>query len=320
MKKVLILFGKSDWRKSRPFGNGKYRYSYEYFYDLCKKNGIQMYRASYQWYDYRRKIFKHAWAFEETNGSWKRAENIKPDLVFDKTKPKSEQYAAVEKISRNYKVFNNPEFTKIIDNKLNTQMLFSEWSKKNSVIENNNDLENVIGGIKSDKVVLKPINQSGGDNVIIGSKKDVLKEVAEKKIKISNWIAQEFIDSSNGIPGVMKGVHDFRLVMANNEVAYAYYRKPAEGSLLANIAKGGTMEIVSEEKIPESVRPILEKSKEIFAGFNEKLYTIDLMFDQSEKPWVVELNSMPGMYFEPGQERTRKIFYERLLGIFNKIT
>ena len=57
MKKVLILYGRSDWRKSKPFKNKQYQYSYEYFYDLCKRNKIQMYRASYEWYDYEKNVF-----------------------------------------------------------------------------------------------------------------------------------------------------------------------------------------------------------------------------------------------------------------------
>ncbi len=48
MKKVMILFGKSDWEKAEPFNNLDCKYSYEYFYTLCKENNIQMYRTSYQ--------------------------------------------------------------------------------------------------------------------------------------------------------------------------------------------------------------------------------------------------------------------------------
>jgi D-alanine-D-alanine ligase-like ATP-grasp enzyme len=42
------------------------------------------------------------------------------------------------------------------------------------------------------------------------------------------------------------------------------------------------------------------------------------MFDEKRKPWIVELNSMPGMYFEPGQEKTRKYFYKELLKVFKR--
>lgn len=316
MKKVLILFGKSNWRKSRPFSNKKYMYSYEYFYDLCKKNGIQMYRASYQWYNFEKKVFSHAWIFEEKGGVWSKVENIKPDLIFDRTKPNLEQRLNVDNISVDFEVFNNTEFTKIIDNKLNTSLLFSKWSKKNFIVNKNDDLERIMKKIKSRKIVLKPIDQSGGANVIIGEKKYVAEKIKKEKIKINNWIIQEFIDSSKGIPGIMKGIHDLRIVLVNDDVAYSYFRKPAEGSLLANIAQGGAMEIIPIEKIPNSIFSILERAKDIFSGFENKLYTIDLMFDEDGKPWIVELNSMPGMYFEPGQEKTRESFYLKLLELF----
>ncbi|TSD02034.1 MAG: Uncharacterized protein Athens071425_188 [Parcubacteria group bacterium Athens0714_25] len=47
MNKVLILFGKTPLNKKRPFANKDHQCCYEYFYSLCAKENIQMYRASY---------------------------------------------------------------------------------------------------------------------------------------------------------------------------------------------------------------------------------------------------------------------------------
>ncbi|MFA6386836.1 MAG: hypothetical protein WCW04_03670, partial [Candidatus Paceibacterota bacterium] len=80
MKKVLILLGKNDWNVKEPFKDKQYQDSYELFYSLCRENGIEMSRASYEWYDYEKNIFKNAWTFSEFDG-WKKVHDIKPDLI-----------------------------------------------------------------------------------------------------------------------------------------------------------------------------------------------------------------------------------------------
>jgi glutathione synthase/RimK-type ligase-like ATP-grasp enzyme len=320
MRKVMILFGKDSWKKSKPFSNKKYMYSYEYFYTLCKKKGIQIYRASYEWYDYEDKLFKYAWVFEKNSGIWKRAYNIKPDLIYDKTKSTPEAYLKSSLIRNNYAFFNDIEFSKIIDNKLAVGMLFPDWSKKSQLMK---DLKHLSLALKKiperKKLVLKPVNLSGGENVFIGTKAELMRKIKSSKIKIIDWMLQDFIDSSEGIPGIMRGVHDLRLVIIDTEVIYAYYRKPAEGSLLANLAQGGSMEIVPLKKLPKSVSPIIKRANQLFSGFKHKIYTIDLMFNKKKVPWIVELNSMPGMYFAPGQEKDRDFFYNKLATVFRDI-
>ena len=129
MKKVMILFGRSDWEKAKPFDNKDYQYSYEYFYDLCRENGIQMYRASYQWYDYEKNLFKYAWIYEGSGGKWQKVENIEPDLIYDKTKSRAEVYYKKELIAQTYPFINDLNFTKIVDDKFVTSLIFPQWSK-----------------------------------------------------------------------------------------------------------------------------------------------------------------------------------------------
>lgn len=314
MKKVLILFGKSDWNKSKPFNNRNYRYSYEYFYTLCKKSGIQMYRASYEWYDYDKKYFKYAWIYEGENANWKRVYNIKPDLVYDKTKARMEVYYKKELIRKKYPFINNLEFTRLIDDKLTTSLLFEKWSKKSWLVENKNDLANALKNIKSKKAVLKPLVESGGKGVRIGNKKDLM---AISRLS-GPCIVQEFIDSSKGVPGFSRGVHDLRLVMVNEKVIYAYIREPRKGGLLANLAQGGTLTVVPKNKLPKSLYPIVAYANKLFSTFNPRIYCVDFMFDKSKKPWIVELNSMPGLFFTPEEKPSMIRMYKELLKMFKK--
>ena len=314
MKKVLILFGKSNWKKSRPFENRDYQYFYEYFYTLCKKNGIQMYRASYEWYDYKKNIFKYAWIYEGENVKWKRVFNIKPDLIYDKTVARLEVYYKKELISKKYRLINNREFTQIIDDKLIISLIFKNWSKKSWLINNKNELKNLVSQIKTNKIVLKPLLGSGGKGIKILNKKNLLQKAVIDQV----YLAQEFIESSRGIPGVSKGRHDLRLVMVNEKIVYAYIREPHEGGYLANLAQGGTLTIVPLPKLPKSVMPIILHANEIFKIFEPRIYSIDFMFDKKKRPWVIELNSMPGLYFTPSEKPSMIKMYKELLLVFKK--
>jgi glutathione synthase/RimK-type ligase-like ATP-grasp enzyme len=315
MKKVLILFGKSNWKSAKPFKNKDYQYSYEFFYSLCKKNGIQMYRASYEWYDYEKHIFRHAWLYKGEGGKWEKTANIKPDLVYDKTKARMEVYYKKELIHQKYPFLNNLEFTKLIDDKLNTSMLFEKWSKKSWLVENKDDLTRILPYIKSDMVVLKPTLDSGGKDIQILHKKDAIKKSALGRV----FIAQEFVDSSRGVPGVSKKIHDLRLIFINNKLIYSYIREPKPGNLLANLAQGGSLALVPEKKLPKSLAPIIKHTNELFKIFNPRIFAIDFMFDEKKRPWIVELNSMPGLFFTPEEKPSMIKMYKELLKIFKSL-
>jgi glutathione synthase/RimK-type ligase-like ATP-grasp enzyme len=314
MKKVMILFGESDWKKAKPFNNKDYQYSYEYFYDLCQKNGIQMYRASYEWYDYKKHLFKHAWIFEGKGGLWKKVKNVNPDLIYDKTKARTEVYFKKELIGKAYSFINKLEFAQLIDNKLTVSLLFKKWSKKNWVIENKNDLKKFLPKIKTSLAVLKPLIESGGKGIQILNKKDIL-----KKSKIDRpYLLQEFIDSFGGVPGVSHKMHDLRLVFVNNKLIYSYIREPRKGSFLANLAQGGSLIIVPKNKLPKSLSPIIQYANELFKTFEPRVYSIDFMFDEKKRPWIVELNSMPGLFFTPEEKQSMLEMYKELLKVFRK--
>ncbi|MDO8240549.1 MAG: ATP-grasp domain-containing protein [Candidatus Moranbacteria bacterium] len=312
MQKVMILFGKSDWRKAKPFANKDYQYSYEYFYSLCKKNNIQMYRASYQWYDHTNNLFKYAWLYEGEGGKWKKVKNIKPALVYDKTKARMEVYHIKELIGQNYPFINDQIFTRLIDDKFTTSLIFEKWSKKNWLIQNHADLKKTLPKITTSKVVLKPLMESGGKGVQVLNKKDAASKAQIEGVSL----IQDFIDSSNGVPGVSTAMHDLRVVMINEKIIYAYIREPQAGSYLANLAQGGSLKIVPKEKLPKALLPIINFANNALASFNPRIFSIDFMFDENKKPWVVELNSMPGLFFTPEEKPYMLEMYAELLQVF----
>lgn len=313
MKKVLILFGKSDWKDSSLFSNKAFQASYECLYSLAKQNGIQMYRASYQWYDYEKHIFEYAWTYED-EGGWKSARGIKPDLIYDKTKAGTETYYKKELIAKHYRFVNSLRFTQMLDDKLITSMIFHRWSKKSWIVNNPEKLRKILPKIKSRKLVVKPISESGGKNVQI-----IQKNEAINKVTFSNdYIIQEFIDSSSGVPGVSENMHDLRLIFVNNKISYAYIREPKEGNYLANLSQGGSLSVIPTDNIPYSLQPIIRCANRVFETFNPRIYSIDFMFDENKRPWIVELNSMPGLYFTSEEKPYMLGLYQELIEVFLK--
>jgi glutathione synthase/RimK-type ligase-like ATP-grasp enzyme len=311
MKKVLVLFGKKDWKENSWKEEDKYKRCYEYMYDMAKENGIQMYRASYTWYDSQNKLFKFAWSYQ--NKSWIRAENIKPDLVYDKTKFSTEVHCIKETIAKNYRVLNHPEFTMVANNKLFTSWIFPEFFKKYYKVFKQEQLIKILDKLRTKKVVIKPTYGSGGANV------EIIDKTKARRLNIQDpVIVQEFIDSSGGISGICQSLHDLRLVFVDDKLIYSYIREPKKGLLLANVALGGTMTIVKPENLPKSLDPIIEKVSKTFSFYNPKIFTIDLIFDKNQRPWIVELNTMPGIYFTPDQYKWRDKFYLAVISLLNK--
>lgn len=309
MKKVLILFGEKDWN-GPAFADmtSGYTLCYEYLYRLANQYGVQLYRASYKWYDDKNNIFLYAWTFK--NNLWIRDYNIKPDLIYDKTKLKPKPTFFKAMLSTTYTIVNDIEFSGLIDNKLFVSLLFPQHCKKQYKINNLNDLTNITNTIPGDKIVIKPATDSGGKNVHIITKKDTNKLNLQFPI-----LAQEFIDSSNGIPKITSSLHDLRLVFIENELIYSYIRTPQKNSFLANLSQGGSMQIIPKNNLPKSIDALIFDVQNTLSTFQNKIYTIDIMFDENQKPWVIELNSMPGLFFTEEQHSERKRVYLAIIDL-----
>ena len=148
-------------------------------------------------------------------------------------------------------------------------------------------------------------------------------EIVEKgKIpaKISrNTIVQEMIDASKGVPGITRGVADLRVTIINGKIMHPYVRKAAKGSLFSNVSRGAKM--IFAKKIPKSALEISKKIDKRLSKFKNRIYTIDIMFDQNSKPWVIELNSKPGFvghYQFKGSKAVDAAYHEIFKGLTAK--
>lgn len=313
MKKVLILFKEKKWEEDTDIKKSDYQYSYELMSAIFLKNNIKLYRASYEWFNMEKSIFLFTWTFE--NNKWTRCYNIKPDIIFDKTPLRLKFNNILQNLSEIFPFINPIEFASLVANKRFLPFLVSPYIKKQINISNKKNIEN-IKLLNSEKVVIKPASLNRGTGVKILSKKTAFKLISDSQNPYS-YVVQEFIDSKNGIPNIMKGVHDLRVIMLNKKIIHTYYRKPPKNSLLANISLGGSKEFLDIKLLPQSVLEIIDYVNNIFSSFKNIHYSIDLMFDENKKPWIIEFNAHPGMLFKPKDENIAIKVYKDLASLFS---
>jgi glutathione synthase len=126
---------------------------------------------------------------------------------------------------------NNKLYTTTFNDPHNSYLPITHVSK------NKANIRKMIDDMPGDKVILKPLNASGGHGVI------VLEKNAQSSI---NSILDFYIHSQEEnyvivqeyIEGAENG--DVRVLMLNGKYIGAYNRKPAEGEVRANIQQGGT--------------------------------------------------------------------------------
>ena len=182
----------------------------------------------------------------------------------------------------------------LCNDKFATYSMFKKVSPKTKQVENKKEWLDAIHASPGKMVVSKPVTDSAGNGVIIGLKQDVIDQVADVKFPA---IVQRFINTSNGIPGLIDGIHDFRVLVLNGKIMYSYTRQPAkDGEYRANVALGGVMNIINNSEIPESalnlVKKVVKKIEEV--GAVNYLIAIDMGFTMGGEPKLIELNSKPG--------------------------
>jgi len=169
----------------------------------------------------------------------------------------------------------------------------SEYMPQTLLIESEEDIPEVVSKIKTDWVVLKPFNGLKGLGIFIGSKE----KAGDFKFneKFSKYVAQEFVDTGGGIPGLTPGLHDLRIAVVNGEIVWAHIRIPLKGSYLANAARGGNLTEVNPKLIPKNIKEIVSKiSDRFYNEYDNPVYSLDFGIGKDGKPYIFEINDQIG--------------------------
>lgn len=308
-KKVGICFSR-QFEGIGPLDHiGPKRPVYIRLLKLCKKKGWGTFVLTRKTYK-GKGVFEGCWKF--VDGKFECvAKPVKIDLVYDRSAgvhfPPEGDESLIWVNKRDFKILAWDKWAAFQE--------VGECMPQTLFVEKESDLENVLSKIKTDWVVLKPFNGLKGFGVFIGPKVEALNFKFPKGYK--RYIAQEFVDTSKGILGITKGMHDLRIAIVNGSPVWSHVRVPANGSFMANAAQGGTLTEVDYKKVPQAITNIVDKiSKLFFEKYDNPIYSLDFGIGKNGKPYIFEINDQIG--FPKWEMKQRDAFLNALVENFKQ--
>jgi len=291
MKVIGVLWDEEvSWEGEKPF-SGQSNESYSYFSERAREKGVKLVQAHYEWY--KDGALNQAWVFD---GEWRKVENMELDGVFDKFHFDEDTKKIKEDIDVEVGIINDPELEQLCKDKLMTYERFSERIPATRKFSEENTLE-MLG--EYGKVVLKPRFAFGGKGIHILEQGDEVPEIE------SRYIVQRFVDSSGGIEEIVDGTHDLRAIIVNGDLKASYVRYSEDGEI-SNVAQGGSQHSIDLEKFPDSALELVEEVYQEIS-FDPIFFSVDIFFDSDGRPWIVELNSKPGIGYYGDQKMKRRL-------------
>lgn len=306
MKKIAVLWDERYLSENveedgSPFYDKKIKDAIEFMAEKGRERDLEIYVAHYS--QYENGGLKKFWYFNET---WKTGEDVEMDLVYDKFYFNEETKKLKRKIDKDVGLFNKPEFEEFCKDKFRVYEIFPDCMP---ITFKASDLGEALKEIETEKVVMKPRFGSGGEDVEVvdrGEVEETLSKFKEKNLEEDDVVVQEFKDSSLGIPFLdVEGVHDLRVVVVDGNLSYSSIRTPKEG-YISNVSRGGDMEILEAGELPEEIVEAVSKIDRELERYGKRIYSADFMYDENERPWLIELNSKPGVKFGERQVTERK--------------
>ncbi|HAU99540.1 MAG: ATP-grasp domain protein [Microgenomates group bacterium GW2011_GWF2_45_18] len=278
MKNIGVFFSQPE-KMGYPFNKpGEYWQSYQELNQEAEDAGATLYIVRSQATYLGKGVFSKSWRFQ--NGELIDSGKIKIDVLYKKSPFISD--GAIP-------VLNNEEIDEICTNKWITYRLFPQYCPIAVLANTESEFLSSLNKITSATKVIKPLDGAEGDHVYIGDTAFLQK--CPKKYPL---IIQDFIDSSGGIPGLVEGMHDFRIALMNGKVVFSYIRTPPKNSFLANVAQGGLQTTVDPEKIPQAALDLVMAVDAQMSRFGTRYYGIDIALSPTGYK-IIELNSRLGL-------------------------
>ncbi len=302
-KALVVIYTGDDWEKpATQLPPGTQR-GFEIWQKILKAKGYELGRASIKWF--AEGAFRKYWHIT-SDGTWEKVTDpLEPEYLYDKTRsydrktgqPIFDVFAIKQDLNEKIPMINSPEFTNLITNKLNQAVIFSKFMPSTKLLLPGSKVINPT----KDNVVLKRLYGSGGEQVKISDAKSIgIKELL---------VQQEFVKATKN--GELK---DIRVGFVGDEPQYAYYRIAKKGELFTNVHMGASMKFERLDKL----KSLLKFSEEIarpLQVFPKRVYSLDYLIDATtEKPFLIEANSMPG--FENFPDSALEKFYSSLTKLF----
>jgi glutathione synthase/RimK-type ligase-like ATP-grasp enzyme len=319
--KIGVAFSK-EFTGNNPFGHiGVKLPVYLRLLELCRKEGWEVYVLTRKTYK-GNGIFEGGWLFE--NGKFRKINTpIVADLVYDRSAgikfPPEGDNDIIWVNRRDFKVLCWDKWKAYQE--IGKYMPETFWAKKENDLAdilpkmNNGVPQNNSVPHKTKWVVLKPYNGLKGFGVFIGPKEKAVGFKFEKKYK--HYIAQEFVDTSDGIDGITNGLHDLRVAIVNAKAVWSHVRVPEKGSFMANAAQGGILTEVDYSEVPESIKKIVgEIAEKFYRDYDNPAYSLDFGIGKDGIPKIFEINDQIG--FPRWEMKARDAFLKELVKNFKE--
>lgn len=296
MKRVGIFFSAPGF-DDPPFNNADYKQSYHDLAELITQRGGQCIIVRDAKTFQGAGKFSHGWVYEY--GVFRSTEGpVQLDVLYNK----GEAFPADAQTP----MVNDPHVDALCRNKERTIEQFPQFFPKSALVTSETDLSGALGKLGGDLLVVKPTDGWGGHGVWVGKRGDAFAKVEKYPALI-----QEFIDTSKGIPGIVKGTHDLRILIVGGQVALCYVRTPPDGTVVANVAQGGTIILVPEDKIPAEALQIAMSIDAEIGKAGKRVYSVDFGLHDGREWKLFELNPQPGLTSMKWGEGVRR-YYELL--------
>lgn len=283
MKTVAFLWWENEvnWSDNRPFGDKEWKNKdYAEYTKMLENRDVKVLCGEYRWYQ----DGKMEKAFHWNEEKWEKVENVEIDEVYDLFRHDKEKYELKKQMQKQVGIINDPEVAELCQDKLKTYEEFQSYIPETRKASD----ENIRSMLEEyDRVIVKPRYGSSGEGI------EVIEEYGEDFGE--DMLVQRFIESDDLPEYGIEGPHDLRVLVVNGEPVGSYFRVPNEG-LLSNVALGGSKIYVDLDELDEEIFEIVGNVGEKLEAYNPSIYTVDFMYS-GDKPWIVELNSQPGVYY-----------------------
>lgn len=279
MKRIIIFFNHAG-KHAYPLDDPDYAEAYVEFAAKIEAAGGEVYIARTQQTYLGGSRFSSGWKYEK-GALIEISSPIEGDVIFNKGNLIWDDTATV---------INIQDVENFCTDKSLAYEQFREFYPLSLVVHNSTELREACERIPSTMIVAKPLDREGGEGVHIALCEEIVAFVQEFP-----YLIQEFIDTSAGIPGIVKGHHDLRIVCVDGDITFCQYRTPPSGSLLANVSQGGTLKMVPLKDIPRGALDLFAVVENYMSRFPKRIYSVDMGRNIDGRWLIIEMNSKPGL-------------------------
>lgn len=217
-----------------------------------------------------------------------REERILFDAIFDRSPKKDFPTPNIDK-----KTLNSSAFKELANNKDQTYELLKRYMPKTFPISSKQDfVTSLLMFLPKEMAVFKPVDSFGGKGVIITEAENLLPDLVVPNRK---FILQKFVDTSGGVPGIISGHHDLRIIIVDGSPVLLQARSPKPGELRANVSQGGQSIEFPYEAAPSALKAIVSQVHPLIDSlYDSPFYSIDFGIDADGTPYIFEINDQIG--------------------------